>query len=56
MTGSGIEECLKIIYASFQLDKLLNGKSHYKTIRAHFLIEEVCSYSFIVWLSIEELI
>ena len=39
MTGSGIEECFKIIYPSFPVDKLLNGKSHYKTIRAYLLID-----------------
>lgn len=39
MTGSGIEECFKIIYPSFPVDKLLTGKSHYKTIRAYLLID-----------------
>lgn len=39
MTGSGIEDCFKIIYPNFPVDKLLSGKSHYKTVRAHLLID-----------------
>ena len=39
MTGSGIEECFKIIFPNFPVDKLLTGKSHYKTVRGHLLID-----------------
>ena len=39
MTGSGIEECFKVIFPNFPVDKLLSGKAHYKTLRAYLLID-----------------
>ena len=45
MTGSGIEECLEIVFPGFPVEKLLSGKSHEKTLQAHFLIDAaLCTY------------
>lgn len=56
MTGSGIEECMQIVFPGFPVDKLLSGKSHQKTLHALFLIDAaLCSYLLEDLLSNEEL-
>ena len=55
-TGSVIEECFEVVFPGFPVDKLLSGKSHQKTLHAHFLIDAaLCSYLIEDILSYEEL-
>lgn len=38
MSGSGLEDLLKIIYAENSVDKILSGHAYSRAVRAHFLV------------------
>lgn len=43
MAGSGIKEILSLIYAEGSVDKILNGHSYARSVRAHIILQQVLS-------------
>lgn len=43
MAGSGIKEILSLIYAEGSVDKMLNGHSYARAVRAHIILQQVLS-------------
>lgn len=43
MAGSGLKEILSVIFAEGSVDKILDGHSYARAVRAHFILQQVLS-------------